>query len=222
MDSLDPKSEPAKQSISVPELIGALLATALLASGGAYVYQKSHSDAVIAVLQSDINNLRSQPLNSTAPSPVAMPLSSSSTKAPVATLSSSPSTDPYLYTNAKYEFTMQLNPKWEGYKVTQQTITASDSAGFDKYRFYLPTTDTTLVADSTDTKGYSNALIVSIYPLSVWKRVQTESGPKPALVAQSSKYVAAIETWQNPPRDLAEKFGTEIPLVAKSLVFTQN
>ena len=221
MDSLDPKSEPAKQSISVPELIGPLLATALLASGGAYVYQKSHSDAVIAVLQSDINNLRSQPLYSTAPSPVAMPVSSS-IKAPVATISSSPSTDPYLYTNAKYEFTMQLNSKWEGYKVTQQTITTSDSAGIDKYRFYLPTTDMNLVADSADTKGYANALIISIYPLSVWKRAQAESGPKPVPVAQNSKYVAAIETWQNPPRDLAEKFGTEIPLVAKSLVFTQN
>ena len=221
MNFLDSKSGSAKQIISVPELISALLATALLSGGGAYAYQKSQSDTAIAVLQSEINSLQNQSIYSTASSPVAKPVSDT-TKAPVATLSSSPSTDPYLYTNAKYEFTMQLNSKWEGYKVTQQTITASDSAGIDKYRFYLPTTDMNLVADSADTKGYANALIVSIYPLSVWKRTQAESGPKPALVAQNSKYVAAIETWQNPPRDLADKFGTEIPLVAKSLVFTQN
>ena len=78
-----------------------------------------------------------------------------------------------------------------------------------------------LVADSADTKGYANALIISIYPLSVWKGVQAESGPKPVPVAQNSKYVAAIGTWQNPPINLAEKFGTK-SLVAKSLVFTQN
>ncbi len=80
----------------------------------------------------------------------------------------------HIYTNSKYNFTLELPERWKEYRVTET------KSGFgDSYSFELKHTD----------GSYGSVFIISAHPREVWDSLQADAGPKPSYLGEKNAFV---------------------------------
>ena len=120
-------------------IISIVVTAAIIGGGGWYFMNKKATDDK-AKLQTQIDGLYDQIKDLKSASTTASTSTTATTTTP-ATPSTTAATDPYIYTNSTYGFSLTFNSKWKGYEVA---AVASDQDTALKYLYAcVPTTSTT-------------------------------------------------------------------------------
>lgn len=109
-------------------------------------------------------------------------------------------TNPWVYENEKYGFSLTFDGGWEGYEFFEETI-----QGIPVFYLGLPTTQTGYLDGSVDS-GYASLFAISVYTPSKWNEVKNSEGPKPTLLKETDKYVFVWSSAQARPDDLKTQF----------------
>jgi len=112
---------------------------------------------------------------------------SAASSAGLVSQAASATVQPYLYTNDKYGFRMQLDANWSGYRVG---TVLEESGAVDVYAFEIPTKDTNYQS------GMVNIMTIYVYN----KSGQAQSGSTTKII-ENSKYTFAYTIWNQAPSD---------------------
>ncbi len=111
--------------------------------------------------------------------------------------------DPLIYENKIYGFTLTFKPSWAGYKFVEANN--EGSAAVVSYFVTLPTTDAKWKENAVPT-GYASLFVMGLYTKSEWAKIETTDGPKPAKLGESDKYVYTYLPGQAHPTDLKTQY----------------
>lgn len=105
----------------------------------------------------------------------------------------SQNTDLQTYRNTQYGFQLTIPSSWGQYKVEEKNDVALSEV--NHIYFKIPT---------TATNSYFDIIALSVYPISEWKKIEADEGPKPTQIGQSDQFVFAYDKGQDIlPPDLA-------------------
>ena len=161
--------------------------------GGGYLYYLRNQDKnKVNELEDKYSQLKSK-YNSLLSQQIA---SSTLTPTPTSTATAEWKT----YKNEKYGFELIFNDLWEGYLVERDDSVEDEFSGVH-YRVYIPTNSSKW---SGSKKGYADPLVISVYKLADWEKLQKEEAPKDILIDKNEKYAFGYSTWQDTPEDLVD------------------
>ena len=181
-------------------IITVVVMAALGAGGWYYISgqqkaQKSDYDKQVTDLQKQIDALKeaSQASKQTSSNDSDEAASSSSSNS-----NSKTSSDPYLYTNTTYGFSLQFNSKWQGYKMMPATVSGSTAT----YYVTLPTTDSFWQkATSTSYAGTVSLFALSVYTKAQWATASAEEVNMSTKIGDAGDWVVAYSMAQDYPQE---------------------
>ncbi len=80
-----------------------------------------------------------------------------------------------IYTNDKYDFTLEIPARWKNYRVVENL----NNPNGDSYSFELKKNDRT----------YGSVFSLTAHPRKVWENMQKEEGPKPSYLGEKNAVV---------------------------------
>jgi len=175
--------------------IWAVLITVIIMSGiggGAWYYLDLQNTKDKDVMNKQINDLQKQitDLNQAAADSDNGVADADSTGA-VAT-----STDPYLYANTTYGFSLLFNSKWHDYQIKPATVSGATAT----YYVCLPTTDAAYSqASTTSLAGTASMFAVSVYSGAQWTAAVEDENPTFVKIGEVGTWTVAYSSAQAYP-----------------------
>lgn len=110
------------------------------------------------------------------------------------------STNPLVYNNTDYSFSITFPSTWAGYKIFKKDMG-------DSIALYvaIPTTDTKWTESDPVEKGYASLFAFGIYTKAKWEIAKNEE-MKPTYLGEKGDYVITWSSGQATPTDLTNRF----------------
>jgi uncharacterized protein YgiM (DUF1202 family) len=108
-------------------------------------------------------------------------------------------TNPLVYENTDYGFSLTFPQAWAGYKFFKKIVD-----GVAVYYVALPTTDKNW-SESAAEAGYASFFTVGVYTKAQWAAAQSEE-MKPLKIGEKGDYIFSFSSGQATPTDLTARF----------------